>query len=381
VTPTTPDHVALASRLLAPPEPWRDPAAAARLGNRLGGALDGVALKVMAKVFLASHRRGVDQGSGPLLSAWQEHADAAARDPRPFFPAPAAPGVTRVRGDGLDGGWIEELSFGSDYAPDRETARQVLEQYPDNAVARARRYRHAAGGRPAIVCLHTWAGGNHTVDASLFRARWLYDLGLDVYLYVQPYHGARRPRRTFLRGTLHPSTNVTRTNEAFLQTAWEVRALLAWHRAEEGRGGGVMGASLGGYGAAMLAAVAPEVEFAVAMLPVADMAALLWSHGEGTEAREQAVARGMTFERFCRLMAVHAPLARPRPAVPKERLLIVAGRGDRIVPPVHAEVLWEHWGRPEIHWFPGGHLAHFGRGGYLQAVRKLLERVGVVAAR
>ena len=88
----------------------------------------------------------------------------------------------------------------------------------------------------------------------------------------------------------------------------------------------------------------------------------------------------MTFERFCRLMAVHAPLARPRPVVPKERLLIIAGRADRIAPPVHAEVLWEHWGRPEIHWFPGGHLAHFGRGGCLEAVRRHLERVGVVAS-
>ncbi|MBI5480623.1 MAG: alpha/beta hydrolase family protein [Deltaproteobacteria bacterium] len=375
------DHVALASRLLGGAGPPSADSAAARVGSRLGAVVDDVALRVIAGIFLASHRRGVDDGGhGPLVSAWQAHADAAARDPQPFFPRPGVPGVTRVRGGSLDGGWVEDLSFGSDYAPERDTARAVLDQYPDNAVARARHYRHAAAGHAAVVCLHTWAGGRHVIDAAVFRAKWLFALGLDVYLYVQPYHGARRPRRTLLRGTLHPSTNVTRTNEAFLQTAWEVRALLAWHQAEAGRGGGVMGASLGGYGAAMLASVAPEIEFVIAMLPVADMAALMWAHGAGTEARERALARGMTFERFCRLMAVHSPLARPRPALPKERLLVVAGRGDRIVPPVHAEVLWEHWDRPAIHWFPGGHLTHFGRGGYLDAVRTHLERLGVVAA-
>ena len=64
MTLTTPDHVALAGRLLAAQEPWRDPSAAARLGNQLGAAVDGVALKVVARIFLASHRRGVDQGPG-----------------------------------------------------------------------------------------------------------------------------------------------------------------------------------------------------------------------------------------------------------------------------------------------------------------------------
>jgi hypothetical protein len=373
------DHVALARRLLAPEGPTPAGSAAARVGSRLGAAVDDAALRVIAGVFLASHRHGVDDGGvGPLVSAWQAPADAAARDPRPFFPRPGVPPVTRVRGAALDGGWIEDLRFDSAYAPERDLARGLLEQYPDNAVARARRYRHAAAGPAAVVCLHTWAGGRHAIDAALFRARWLFDLGLDVYLHVQPYHGVRRPRRTLLRGTLHPSTNVTRTNEAFLQTAWEVRSLLALHQAETGRGGGVMGASLGGYGAAMLASVAPEIEFAIPMLPVADMAALLWAHGAGTEARRRALERGMTFERFCRLMAVHSPLAWPGPAIAKERLLIVAGRGDRIAPAAHAEVLWEHWGRPAIHWFPGGHLTHFGRGGYLHAVQAHLERVGAV---
>ncbi|HEY3355926.1 MAG TPA: prolyl oligopeptidase family serine peptidase, partial [Polyangia bacterium] len=304
--------------------------------------------------------------------------DAAALDPAPFFPLPGPAALSVLARTAIPGGFIEDLVFPSAYAPGRDTAEELLAQYPENAVARARRYRHAGAGRPAIVCLHGWAGGRYAVEAQLFRARWLYDLGLDVYLYVHPYHGARRPGARPLRGTLHPSTNVTRTNEAFLQTAWEVRALLAAHRAESGRGGGVVGMSLGGYAAAMLAATAPEIEFAVPVLPIADMPALLWSWGEGTKDRARAEERGMSFDRFCGLMSVHAPLARPAPAIDRARLLIIAGRGDRIVPPAHATALWEHWGRPRLHWFPGSHLLHLGRGGYMEAIAGLLREVGVV---
>jgi hypothetical protein len=58
--------------------------------------------------------------------------------------------------------------------------------------------------------------------------------------------------------------------------------------------------------------------------------------------------------------------------LPKDRLMIVAGLGDRMAPPEQSELLWEHWGRPEIHWFPGSHLLHFGRGRYLAAMRRLM---------
>ena len=51
-----------------------------------------------------------------------------------------------------------------------------------------------------------------------------------------------------------------------------------------------------------------------------------------------------------------------------EGRLILAGLCDRICTPDQAEALWQHWERPSIHWFPGSHLAPFGR-------RELRERL------
>lgn len=82
----------------------------------------------------------------------------------------------------------------------------------------------------------------------------------------------------------------------------------------------------------------------------------------------------MTFDEFCLAMAIHAPLAR-RLALPAGRVLLIGGRGDRIIPPAHTQALYEHWGQPQTHWFEGSHIVHFGRRGYAGRVREFLARV------
>ena len=58
--------------------------------------------------------------------------------------------------------------------------------------------------------------------------------------------------------------------------------------------------------------------------------------------------------------------------------MIVAGRGDRIVPPEHPHALWLHWGCPRIHWYSGSHLAPFGRGRIVAEIDAHLRCLGVL---
>lgn len=49
-----------------------------------------------------------------------------------------------------------------------------------------------------------------------------------------------------------------------------------------------------------------------------------------------------------------------QPKVPIEGRFIYAGVADRIVHPRRQVVqLWEHWGRPDIGWYHGGHTGFF----------------------
>ena len=140
-----------------------------------------------------------------------------------------------------------------------------------------------------------------------------------------------------------------------------------------------MGMSLGGYTTALWASIAgPDdpggVDFAVAMIPAVSMARLMWRHGETSPVRRRAMSAGITEDLLVDAFAVHAPTTRA-PRVPRDRLYVIAGRGDRITPPDHAEELARHWGS-EISWFDGGHLAQVGRGDAMRDVRRSLGHHG-----
>ena len=80
--------------------------------------------------------------------------------------------------------------------------------------------------------------------------------------------------------------------------------------------------------------------------------------------------RGLTVQQVVKL--AHAL------QVPRERVLIVAGRGDRIVPPEHPNALWRHWGEPNIFWFSGSHLAPFARPRIVRAIVHHLEDLEIL---
>ena len=58
--------------------------------------------------------------------------------------------------------------------------------------------------------------------------------------------------------------------------------------------------------------------------------------------------------------------------------MIVAGRGDRIVPTEHPSRLWDHWGQPRIHWFGGSHIVPFGRRRICEEIARFLREIEIV---
>jgi hypothetical protein len=71
-------------------------------------------------------------------------------------------------------------------------------------------------------------------------------------------------------------------------------------------------------------------------------------------------------------MSYHCPLNYP-PVIPKDRRMIITGLGDRMAPPDQAVMLWEHWDRCALHWFPGSHVAHVSQLDYLRRMTPFLH--------
>ncbi len=300
--------------------------------------------------------------------------------PSRFFPAPPTPTAKMTSlGDGPLGTHVIDIAFASEYEPFLPDARELHLGIRENHTVHARWWT-SDRGRPTIVLIHGWAGGNHWVTMRSFVVPYWLRHGFDVASFVLPFHGARAAGGFAGSGKVFPSANPLRTNEGFGQAIWDLRQLALFLRARGASAVGPMGMSLGGYTTALWASVAGPGEqggadFAVAMIPAVSMARLMWRHGENSPARRRATKAGITEELLGEVFAVHAPTTRPVKLGP-DRLAVIAGRGDRITPPDQAEMLAAHWGVDTL-WFEGGHLAQVGRGDALRSVRRKLAALGL----
>jgi len=357
----------------------------ANLFTRASAAIDrGVVRFMERRMAPRTPRLDANEARAKLIEMAALYNAGTLGDVSPFFPTPPSPHMNvSPSGDGPLGTHVVDLSWTSEYEPFAQPAREMHGRATENLTAHARWWtssRSDLGGRPTIVLLHGWGGGNHWVTARTFVVPYWLRHGYDVAAFVLPYHGARAPGGGIgASGALFPSPNPLRTNEGFGQAIFDLRALAQFLRARGASAVGAMGMSLGGYTTSLWASIAgPEdvggIDFAVAMIPAVSMAKLMWRHGENSPARKRAAKAGITEDLLVDAFAVHAPTTRVS-RVPRDRLAVIAGRGDRITPPEQAEALATHWG-VDIAWFDGGHLAQVGRGDALRDVRRKLGGLG-----
>ena len=298
-------------------------------------------------------------------------------DPSAFFVTPSAPSAVRERElRTLREGTCLDVAFESGFVPMYPEARPDYARFVENRTAHTHWWRHAGGAHPTVLCLHGYGSGYPWVDALAFEARQLYRAGFDVLLYTLPFQGRRRPRSAGNSGEPFFGPNLVRTNEAFAQTIFETRMLMRYVQSRGGGPVGAFGMSLGAYVTALLAAVEPQLAFAIAMIPLVSLPDLAWGEPLHRKRRQEVEAHGITLTLFRELSQVHAPLLRPA-LVPRGRRFVIGALGDRICPPTHAAALWEHWERPPMHWYPGGHLAQFRRGRALDHARRFLHELAL----
>jgi pimeloyl-ACP methyl ester carboxylesterase len=344
--------------------------------TRATAAVDRQVLRFMERRMRGGAPRELRDARERLLELAERYSNDTLGQPSRFFPAPPPAEVRETRvAEG-----VVDLAFPSTYVPFIRSYLDEHERWRENLTMHARLWTRGPG-RPVAVILHGWGGGNYWVEERAFVVPYWLRLGFDVVAAQLPFHGARAPRASAddggpaRSGAMFPSANLVRTNEAFGQAIHDLRALAAWLRLRGAPAIGAMGMSLGGYTTALWSTIEP-IDFAVAIIPAVSMSDLMWRHGEASPARRRAVAAGVTGELLDAVFAVHAPTTRA-PLVTPDKLMIVAGRGDRITPPDHAEKLREHWGGCAIHWFPGGHLAQVGRGDAFRAVRRHLDAIAI----
>jgi len=301
------------------------------------------------------------------------------REPTAFHdapPPPDAPAIEAARVRSLD---YERLTYESGFVPRRELpGAESWSGYDRNSRAVAWMLRHRdKRRRPWLLGIHGYRMGMPWLDFLLFSPRWLHQrLGLNVLMPVLPLHG---PRRIGLRsGDLFLDGNPVNLLFSEAQAVWDLRRAIAWIRQQDpGASIGVLGFSLGGYNAALLAGFESDLAFAIAGIPAVDFAALLWRNLPPGYKR-YFDQQGMGLEHRRRLLSVVSPLA-IAPRIAADRRYIFAGVADRLVPPEEPMRLAAHWGVP-VEWYQGAHLSFRGEPGVTAHIEAAMRRAGWLAS-
>ncbi|MDN5938883.1 MAG: hypothetical protein L0H83_09490 [Salinisphaera sp.] len=306
---------------------------------------------------------------------------AEARDwlahPARLHPAPPAPAAPQVRAHRAAGESFLHLRFDSDYEPDPALpggARWAA--YQANQKVHAWILRHPGAPRAWVMGVHGYRMGMPWVDFSLFQVEHLHRrLGLNLILPVLPLHG---PRRAFARsGTGFLDGQLADIFHAEAQSLWDLRRSLAWLQSiEDAPRVAVLGYSLGGYNAALLAALEPDLACVIAGIPLADIADAVWRHLPLVH-RRYVESSGVTPELARAALAPVSPLALPC-QVERSRRYLFGATGDQLVPPGQVARLAAHWETEQILWYQGSHLSVRQESTVREYLTSALEQSGLV---
>lgn len=280
---------------------------------------------------------------------WLDDPRSYHRDPEPLVDVSFSSGWAL-------GQRYRRMSWVSGYhARPEEPGAQRWDAFERNHTASAWLLEHDDGPRPWVVCVHGFGTGAPFSDMITFRAQHLHhDLGWNVAAIVLPVHGSRSPSR--MGGEHFLSFDMINSVHALAQSAWDVRRLLSWVRAQEPTSLVLHGVSLGGYVTALTTCLDGDFDAVIAGIPICDFPAL-FAHQSPKHVRERAAEHQVLEGHAEVIHRVVSPLAMPS-LVPVERRFIFAGLGDRMAIPAQTQALWQHWDHPTISWFPGNHVGY-----------------------
>ena len=307
---------------------------------------------------------------------------AGARDASLTFPAPAGlPWVDALDAPPFsfkpDDGSVSMLRFESPYEAVNPSLREAYGRFAENKIAWAQHWRHDDGPRPTIAVIHGFGASPFWLNSRFFSLPWFYRLGYDVLMYLLPFHGVRRAAVVPFNGWGLFAYGIGHMVEAILHGVHDFRLFLDHLETEGVEQVALTGISLGGLTSALVASVDPRPTVVIPNVPVVRMGGLI---REWFPASVLANVGSLVFrvdrDEVDEALEITSPL-NYQPQIPFERRMIVGGLGDRFAPPEQSRLLWEHWERPRLHWFPGNHLLHTKQGVYLKEMRSFMQEAGM----
>ena len=275
-----------------------------------------------------------------------------------LFPPPPAGPAPAVRQSWLDRRRrTTTLSWQSSHTTlSTEYRRRHEKEYRRNLTAWARWVRPDGVQRKnCLVYVHGWLEPGSWVEEYFMFPGWGRELGVDLVHVALPFHGVRNPRTSLFSGEYFWTADLVRSVENIRQAVCDARTLIEWLRTQGYESVGTLGISFGGSIAMLLACLTPPPDFVIAIAAhlaigeASESAEILWRTKRDLD--RWGVNEAQRRDIWARLGIDDA-----RPALAPDRQLWIEAREDAHIDPALVRAQWEAWGRPNLHWIPGGHM-------------------------
>lgn len=325
-----------------------------QLLDRLGGLADTLLLKASRITAPLPPKPGIEK------AALEKELDfylgrGYITNPLSFYSFPEKiPIYTIPRTEPYYGGRYELISFQSTYETVCHLISDRFNSYTDNKTAYLARWTHGDTNRKTVILLHGYMMGDPMKAVTMFHIKKLFKQGVDVALFIAPFHWRRAPKSHFRQGLFPQPGDPAMTCECFGQS---MQDLYVSCRILQDLGSGdigLAGASLGGYMAGLFSClsnipdfctlIGPAVEFSQSFILLSS----IFPSGTDTSLAEKAK----------KVWALNS-LLNFSPLLPADKILIIASRGDRLYPFRSIIKLCQNWGWPVHQFLAGGHWLIF----------------------
>jgi pimeloyl-ACP methyl ester carboxylesterase len=231
----------------------------------------------------------------------------------------------------------------------------------DNQNALLRTLNLRIKGKPMAILVNGFSSGHHLMERVAWPIREFNRQGIGVSLFALPFHGPRGHAFP----PEWPQQDTAFTIEGFRQAIWDLQIAIRAMREAGASQVGVVGMSLGGYTASLLATVTSDVDFVLSYIPIASIPDVMNDNDlvPGTGDVQRTL-----YEGYREQLVPITPICR-EPKVEPRRVSVISGEFDRLATMQHGKRLADHFGT-ELVTFPGGHIVQNRRA---QAFRRSLE--------
>lgn len=279
-------------------------------------------------------------------------------NPASFFTFPSTtPPFSIIGRKPYNGGECRVIRYISGYEAKNPLICEAYQAHAANRNGYLVMWTHGDHPRKTVLCLHGYMLGEPEQAERMFKVKKLYSAGLDVALFIAPFHWKRRTGSIAGRGFFLQPGNVVMTCECVGQCMHDLygafRILFELGIPEAG----MIGASLGGYNTALFACLSDIAAFGAMMVPAVNFSQPL---GPGTVKHPFPVSDRLR-KKIQQVWELHSPLNLD-PKIEPEKLLVVASRGDMLCPFENVNALCDRWGIKNRHFLAGGHWLIFDSG-------------------